>query len=90
MCGSGVCPFLFVSFIPSVDQELRAGLLTFICLGRVRVVVAPRGRMLPLGGVRVFPVYLRSGRCRCCCVRVGNVRSPVGDGVVSARGGVGA
>ena len=88
MRGSGVCPFLFVSFIPSVDQELRAGFLFSTCLGRVRVVVAPRGRMLPLGGVRVFPVYLRSGRCRCCCVRVGNVRSPVGDGAVSARGGV--
>ena len=68
-------------------QAAFVGLLTFICLGRVRVVVAPRGRMLPLG---VFPVYLRSGRCRCCCVRVGNVRSPVGGGVVSARGGVGA
>ena len=53
-------------------QAAFVGLLTFICLGRVRVVVAPRGRMLPLGGVRVFPVYLRSGRCRCCCVRVGN------------------
>lgn len=30
----------------------------------------------PSGGVRVFPVYLRLGRCRCCCVRVGNARSP--------------
>lgn len=73
MRGSGVCPFLFVSFIPSVDQELRAGLLTFICLGRVRVVVAPRGRMLPLGGcsgisrlstVWPLPVLLRAGRER--------------------------
>lgn len=45
----------------------------------------------PSGGVRVFPVYLRSGRCRCCCVRVGNARSPcLGDGVVSVRGGAGA
>lgn len=31
----------------------------------------------PSGGVRVSPVYLRSGRCRCCRVRVGNARSPV-------------
>ena len=44
----------------------------------------------PSGGVRVSPVYLRSGRCRCCRVRVGNARSPVGGGVVSVRGGVGA
>ena len=31
----------------------------------------------PSGGVRVSPVYLRSGRCWCCRVRVGNARSPV-------------
>ena len=68
-------------------QTAFVGLLTFICLGRVRVVVAPRGRMLPLGGVRVFPVYLRSGRCRCCCVRVGNML-PLW-GVVVGCGGVG-
>ena len=75
MRGLGVLPVSDCA-PPSVDQKMRVGLLTFICLGRVRVVVAPRGRMLPLGGVRVFPVYLRSGRCRCCCVRVGNARSP--------------
>ena len=99
LCGWGSIPLLSAR-VPHVlcwwrfhllwrFQTAFVGLLTFICLGRVRVVVAPRGRMLPLGGVRVFPVYLRSGRCRCCCVRVGNARSPVGDGVVSARGGVG-
>lgn len=32
---------------------------------------------VPSGGVRVSPVYLRSGRCWCCRVRVGNARSPV-------------
>lgn len=31
----------------------------------------------PSGGVRVSPVYLRSGRCRCCCARLGNML-PVG------------
>lgn len=100
LCGWGSSPLLSAR-VPHVlcwwrfhllwrFQTAFVGLLTFICLGRVRVVVAPRGRMLPLGGVRVFPVYLRSGRCRCCCVRVGNARSPVGDGVVSVRGGAGA
>lgn len=47
--------------------------MTFICLGRVRVVVAPRGRMLPLGGcsgisrlstVWPLPVLLRAARER--------------------------
>lgn len=73
MRGSGVCPFLFVSFIPSVDQELRAGFLFSTCLGRVRVVVAPRGRSPPSGGcsgisrlstVWPLPVLLRVGRER--------------------------
>lgn len=36
-------------------QTAFVGLLTFICLGRVRVVVAPRGRMLPLGVFGYFP-----------------------------------
>lgn len=71
-------------------QTAFVGLLTFICLGRVRVVVAPRGRMLPLGGVRVFPVYLRVWPLP-VLLRAGRERAaPVGGGVVSARGGVGA
>lgn len=66
------------------------GLPSYVCLGRVRVVVAPRGRM-PLWGcsgisrlstVGPLPVLLRAGRE--CAIPL------FGDGVVSVRGGAGA
>lgn len=90
MRGSGVCPFLFVSFIPSVDQELRVGFSLFL----VWTVFAWLSRRVGgcslwgcsgisrLSTVWPLPVLLRAGRERAIPL--------FGDGVVSVRGGAGA
>ena len=63
MRGSGVCPFLFVSFIPSVDQELRVGFSLFLVSAMFGRLSASSGWARPCWGVFVVvPFRLWLGR----------------------------
>ena len=63
LCGWGSIPLLSAGvhapawwgFPPPLPRWAGRGLLSFPCLDRVRVVVAPRGRALPLGVFGYFP-----------------------------------
>ena len=71
-------------------SRIARGLLSFPCLDRVRVVVAPRVRMLPLGVFGYLPfIYGLAAAGFAACGS--GTRDPLfGDGVVSVRGGAGA
>ena len=75
---------------PPLLWRVGRGLLSFPCLDRVRVVVAPRGRMLPLGVFGYLPFIY--GLAAAGAVACGSgTRGPLfGDGVVSVRVGAGA
>lgn len=88
------CPLgsmlLPVGASPPLLWRAGRGLLSFPCLDRVRVVVAPRGRMLPLGVFGYLPFIY--GLAAAGAVACGSgTRDPLfGDGVVSVRVGAGA
>ena len=75
---------------PPLLWRAGRGLLSFPCLDRVRVVVAPRGRMLPLGVFGYLPfIYGLAAAGVAACGS--GTRDPLfGDGVVSVRVGAGA
>lgn len=71
---------------PPLLWRAGRGLLSFPCLDRVRVVVAPRGRMFPLGVFGYLPFIY--GLAAAGAVACGSGTRP-SWGVVAGRGGVG-
>ena len=83
LCGWGSIPLLSAGVhapacwgFPRLCSGWRCVGFPLISVSAVFAWLSRRVGGCPLWGVRVFPVYLRLGRCRCCCVRVGNARSP--------------